>query len=102
MIGTRTRQALEQALDRRRVAVDSVECVMVLQPLRVRQHTLEFDPVLLAQAVLRVVNQQCVLEVKTPRPRIDVAPGEQRVIVVDQYPLQVKAVLLVPPEVEVE
>jgi hypothetical protein len=87
VIGTRTSQALEQALDRRRVAIDSVEGAVVSQSLCVRQDAREFRFVLLAQTVLRVVNQQPVLEVKAPRPRVDVAAREQRVIVIDQQTL---------------
>jgi hypothetical protein len=51
VIGTRTSQALEQALDRRRVAIDSVEGAVVIQTLCVRQDAFEFGFVLLAQTV---------------------------------------------------
>jgi hypothetical protein len=75
---------------------------LVVQPPGVRQNPLEFDPVLLDEAALRIVDQQAVFEVQPPGPRIDVAAGHQRVVVVDQQPLQMIAVVFVPPEVQVE
>jgi len=48
------------------------------------------------------VDQQPVFEVQTPGARIEVATGDERVIVVNQQALQVKRVLLVAPEMQIE
>jgi hypothetical protein len=81
---------------------DVIEGGVVIETTRPRQDASEFRLMLTVQAPLRIVDQQPVFEVQAPGPRIEVAAGEQRVIVVDKKALEMKAVLLMAPECTVE
>ena len=48
------------------------------------------------------MDQEAVFEVETPGARIEVVAGQERVVAVDEQPLQVEGVVLVPPEMHVQ
>lgn len=48
----------------------------MIQALRVRQNALQLGLVLPRQQLVRIVDQEAVLEIHTPPPRIDVVAGE--------------------------